>query len=51
MSNGSTPGIETQLDPDMLQRLFHSCQGKDILAKVNLDGGAGMKSVEWGIRN
>ncbi|KAG0320022.1 Serine/threonine-protein kinase smg1 [Linnemannia gamsii] len=40
MSNGSTPGIETQLDPDMLQRLFHSCQGKDILAKVNLDGGA-----------
>ncbi|KAG0298308.1 Serine/threonine-protein kinase smg1 [Linnemannia gamsii] len=38
--NGSTPDIETQPDPDMLQRLFHSCQGKDILAKVNLDGGA-----------
>ncbi|KAF9920880.1 Serine/threonine-protein kinase smg1 [Linnemannia zychae] len=25
---------------DMLERLFHSCQGKDILAKVNMDGGA-----------
>ncbi|KAG0072080.1 Serine/threonine-protein kinase smg1 [Linnemannia elongata] len=39
-SNGSTLDIESQPDPDMLQRLFHSCQGKDILAKVNLDGGS-----------
>ncbi|KAG9067370.1 Serine/threonine-protein kinase smg1 [Linnemannia hyalina] len=39
-SNASTLDIETQPDTDMLERLFHSCQGKDILAKVNLDGGS-----------
>ncbi|KAF9210203.1 Serine/threonine-protein kinase smg1 [Haplosporangium sp. Z 27] len=26
-------------DGDMLQRLFHSCQGKEIIAKVNADSG------------
>ncbi|KAG0277332.1 Serine/threonine-protein kinase smg1 [Linnemannia exigua] len=39
-SNDSSSTIEKQDDGDMLQRLFHSCQGKDILAKVNLDAGA-----------
>ncbi|KAF9908194.1 Serine/threonine-protein kinase smg1 [Linnemannia zychae] len=39
-SNGSTSDNENLTDGDILQRLFHSCQGKDILAKVNLEGGA-----------
>ncbi|KAF9550371.1 Serine/threonine-protein kinase smg1 [Mortierella hygrophila] len=45
-SNGSTPDIETQPDTDMLERLFHSCQGKDILAKVNLDGGSDLIATD-----
>ncbi|KAF9175596.1 hypothetical protein BGX20_003599 [Mortierella sp. AD010] len=39
-ANGNAKGdIGTVQDGDMLQRLFHSCQGKDIIAKVNADSG------------
>ncbi|KAF9983744.1 Serine/threonine-protein kinase smg1 [Mortierella antarctica] len=33
-------GVAFVQDGDMLQRLFHACQGKEILAKVNQDSGA-----------
>ncbi|KAI8603620.1 hypothetical protein EDD21DRAFT_23420 [Dissophora ornata] len=33
-------------DGDMFQRLFHSCQGRDILSKVNAESGTDMIAVE-----
>jgi hypothetical protein len=33
--------ITNYRDGDMLQRLFHACQGKETLAKVNLDMSSG----------
>ncbi|KAG0313205.1 Serine/threonine-protein kinase smg1, partial [Dissophora globulifera] len=33
-------------DGDMLQRLFHSCQGKEILAKVNFESGTDVVALE-----
>ncbi|KAG0220242.1 Serine/threonine-protein kinase smg1 [Mortierella sp. NVP41] len=39
-ADSSATEVEPPPDRDMLQRLFYSCQGKDILAKVNLESGA-----------
>ncbi|KAF9910745.1 hypothetical protein BX616_010795, partial [Lobosporangium transversale] len=36
----------SQQDGDMFQRLFYSCQGKEIIAKVNAELGADMIAVE-----
>ncbi|KAF9114717.1 Serine/threonine-protein kinase smg1 [Mortierella sp. AM989] len=46
-TNGSgEDGVDTMQDGDMLQRLFYSCQGKDIIAKVNADSGTEMIAAE-----
>ena len=47
-TEGDAVEVDTPPDRDMLQRLFYSCQGKDILAKVNLESGTGKK--ELGLR-
>ncbi|KAF9960667.1 Serine/threonine-protein kinase smg1 [Mortierella alpina] len=39
-------GVAFVQDGDMLQRLFHACQGKEILAKVNQESGADIIASE-----
>ncbi|KAI1319718.1 hypothetical protein EDD11_003412 [Mortierella claussenii] len=42
----SNKGIYVEQDGDMLQRLFYSCQGKEIMTKVNAELGTDMIAPE-----
>lgn len=44
--NGRQKSFVPEHSGDMLQRLFHSCQGKDILHRVNTELGTGMTESE-----